>query len=96
MSKIRVGVIGAGHLGKIHTRLLCGQETVEVVGVADPSPLAQKQVVDEFNLPTCSDYQKLVDQIDAAVVATPTRLHFDVANELLNSGIHVLIEKTAY
>ncbi|MEM9941163.1 MAG: Gfo/Idh/MocA family oxidoreductase, partial [Planctomycetota bacterium] len=93
MSNLRVGVIGAGHLGKIHTRLL-SQQDVEVVGVADPSPLAQKAIVDEFDLPTFSDYNKLVaEKIDAAVIATPTRYHFSVASNLLESGIHTLIEK---
>lgn len=93
MRKLRVGVIGAGHLGKIHTRLLSSQDDVRLVAVADPSPAAQKQIVDEFNVSTVSDYRKLLGRIDAAVIATPTRLHFQVAKTLLNEKVHTLIEK---
>jgi len=93
VTKLRVAVIGAGHLGKIHTRLLQTQSEVDLVAVADPSPSAQQQIIDEFGAKVVSDYRKLIDQIDAAVVATPTRMHFGIANELLNAKIHTLIEK---
>ena len=93
MTKLRVAVIGAGHLGRIHTRLLKTQSEVDLVAVADPSPSAQQQIIDEFEVNVVSDYRKLIDQIDAAVVATPTRMHFEIANELLNANIHTLIEK---
>jgi predicted dehydrogenase len=91
--KLRVAVVGAGHLGKIHARLLDSQDEVELVAVADPSPIAQQQILDQVETRTVSDYRKLFGEIDAAVVATPTRTHFDVASELLENGIHTLIEK---
>ena len=91
--KLRVAVVGAGHLGKIHARLLDSQDEVELVAVADPSPIAQQQVLDQIETRTVCDYRKLYGEIDAAVVATPTRTHFDVASELLENGIHTLIEK---
>jgi predicted dehydrogenase len=93
VNKLRVAVVGAGHLGKIHARLLSTQDNVELVGVADPSPSAQQQVLDQVATPVVSDYRKLIDQIDAAVVATPTRMHFGIASELLKANIHTLIEK---
>lgn len=93
MTKLRVAVVGAGHLGRIHTRLLASNDQVELVAVADPSPLAQKQIVDEFNVRTVSDYRKLIGSIDGAVIATPTRMHFDIAQNLLSEKIHTLIEK---
>ncbi|MFK7768703.1 MAG: Gfo/Idh/MocA family oxidoreductase [Mariniblastus sp.] len=93
MTKLRVGIVGAGHLGKIHARLLNSQDDVEVVAIADPSPSAQQQVLDEIETRAVSDYQKLYGQIDAAVVATPTRTHFAIASELLQNNIHTLIEK---
>lgn len=93
MKKIRVAVIGAGHLGKIHTRLLLNQPQVELVAVADPRPLAQRQILDQFQVCTVSDYRAIVGQIDAAVIATPTATHFDIASQLLNQKIHLLIEK---
>ncbi len=93
MTKLRVAVVGAGHLGKIHARLLNSQDDVELVGIADPSPAAQQQVLDQIETQVVSDYRKLIGQIDAAVIATPTRMHFAVAKELLESKIHTLIEK---
>ncbi len=94
MSRLKVAVIGAGHLGKIHTRLLDSQrDQVELIGVADPSPEAQRTILDVVETEVVSDYQKLIPEIDAAVIATPTRFHFDVAADLLKHGIHTLIEK---
>ncbi|MDA7918166.1 Gfo/Idh/MocA family oxidoreductase [Mariniblastus sp.] len=93
MTKLRVAVIGAGHLGRIHTRLLKTQSEIDLVAVADPSPAAQQQIIDEFGVNVVSDYRKLIDQIDAAVIATPTRMHFEIAQELLNAKVHTLIEK---
>lgn len=93
MTKLRVAVVGAGHLGKIHARLLNTQDDVELVAVADPSPLAQQQVLDQIDTRAVCDYRKLIGEIDAAVVATPTRMHYAIASELLNEKIHTLIEK---
>ena len=93
MTKLRVAVIGAGHLGRIHTRLLKTQSEIDLVAVADPSPAAQQQIIDEFGVNVVSNYRKLIDQIDAAVIATPTRMHFEIAQELLNAKVHTLIEK---
>ncbi len=93
MKKLRVAVIGAGHLGKIHARLLASQPSVQLIAVADPSPTAQQQVLDEIETRTVSDYRKIIPDIDAAVIATPTHTHFAVASELLEQGIHTLIEK---
>lgn len=95
MKKYRIAVIGAGHLGKIHTRLLLQQPNAEVVAVVDPRPLAQRQILDEFQVETACDFHTILDQhpIDGAVIATPTATHFDIASELLTRKIHLLIEK---
>lgn len=93
MTKLRVAVVGAGHLGKIHARLLKTQDDVELVGIADPSPAAQQQILDQMETQAVSDFRKLIGDIDAAVVATPTRMHFGIAQDLLNASIHTLIEK---
>lgn len=93
MSRLRVAVIGAGHLGKIHARLLRQLDEVELVGVAEPSPSAQKEIIEALNVPVFSDYRKLIDDIDAAIVATPTRLHHGITADLLENGIHALVEK---
>ncbi len=93
MSELQIGIVGAGHLGKIHARLIGQLEGVTLVSIADPSPLIQRELIESTDVPVISDYRKLVGAIDAAVIATPTRSHFEIAEDLLSQGIHCLIEK---
>ena len=84
MSDLRVAVIGAGHLGKIHAKLLPSVEGAKLVAIADPSPSIQRQLIETTDVPVISDYRKLEGEIDAAIIATPTRSHFEIAEELLS------------
>ncbi len=93
MSALRLAVVGAGHLGRIHAKLAKSSEQFDVVGVADPSPAALQTITEQLGLPTFQDYKQLIGKIDAAIVAAPTVLHYDVASTLLRSGVHVLVEK---
>ena len=93
MSALRLAVIGAGHLGRIHARLLSSIPGVELMGVVDPLPEARERVAAEFGVATFAHHQELADRIDAAVIATTTEHHYPVARELLHRGIHLLIEK---
>jgi predicted dehydrogenase len=91
--KLRFGVIGAGRLGTIHTRLLRSIDDVHLVGVADPSLSARQRLADEFQVPTFEDHRKLAEGIDAAIIATTTEHHYWIGMELAEAGIHLLIEK---
>ena len=93
MSRLRVAVLGAGHLGKFHARLLAGMEGVDLVAVADPIPTAREALAAECHTQSVADYRDLIGRIDAAVVAVPTRLHHPVAMSLLAAGVHLLVEK---
>ena len=93
MKPIRIAVIGAGHLGRIHAKLLKLHSGVEIVSVVDPQPVARQQIEDQLGLTTHCYYREIADQIDAAIIATPTAAHHEVAADLLNQGVHVLIEK---
>ena len=76
MSKTKVAVIGAGHLGRIHARLLKEIRGAKLVAVADPSPAAHKLIVKEHNVPIVSDYSKLLEEdIDAVIIATVSYTH---------------------
>jgi predicted dehydrogenase len=88
-----VGVIGAGHLGTIHTRLLRSIDDVELVGVAEPSAPARQRVAGEFQVATFEDHRQLIGRIDAAIVAAPTEHHYWIGMELAEAGIHLFIEK---
>jgi predicted dehydrogenase len=93
MSKLRLAVIGVGHLGQIHTRLLGQVDTVELVGVVDPIESARMAASAELNVPAYATPAPLIGQIDAAIVAVPSRLHHGIAIDLLRHDIHVFVEK---
>jgi predicted dehydrogenase len=90
---LRIAVVGAGHLGRFHAKLVGQLEGVELAGVADPAEEAGRRVAAECGTTAVADFRELVGKIDAAIVATPTRFHRDVGCELLRHGVHVLIEK---
>lgn len=93
MSKLRLAVVGGGHLGRIHARLASTNDQFEVVGVADPSSDSRQLVEKDLQLPTFANYQDLIGKVDAAVVAAPTSAHYEITSNLLRSGIHCLVEK---
>ncbi|MBM3998763.1 MAG: Gfo/Idh/MocA family oxidoreductase [Planctomycetes bacterium] len=93
MIPLKLAVIGAGHLGRIHARLLRDQDDVSLVAVADPDPAARRSVMDELQVATVDHHDELLGHIDAAMVAAPTVHHAAIARDLLRRGIHVFIEK---
>ncbi len=93
MNPLRVAVIGAGHLGRIHARLAAGLEEIDLVAVADPVEAARESVAQEAKTRGVADYRELIGKIDAAIIATPTTYHHAVGMELLGYGLPLLIEK---
>jgi len=89
MSKPRIAVIGAGSFGGNHVRVLRQMESVDFVGVFDANAEQARKVAQEHG----SVALESLDNLDAAVVATPTVTHEEVATRLLNAGIDVLVEK---
>jgi predicted dehydrogenase len=93
MTRIRVAVVGCGHLGTIHARLLAARPDTELVAVVDPFPESRGKVAAEHRCAALTDPRELVGRVDAAVVAAPTGQHAAVALPLLAAGIDLLIEK---
>jgi predicted dehydrogenase len=93
VSKLRIAVIGAGHLGRIHAKLLGQVDGGELVAVSDPSEQAREAVANQHSVPAFADYRQCFDHIDAAVVASPTGTHAAVVGDLLRAGKHVFVEK---
>jgi predicted dehydrogenase len=93
MGRLRVGVVGVGHLGKEHARILAGLPDVDLVGVADVNLAQARAVAGRCNTRAFSDYRPLVGGLDAAVVAVPTRHHHAVAGDILRQGVALLVEK---
>jgi predicted dehydrogenase len=88
-----MGVIGCGHLGRIHARLVAELDDVELVGVVDPHPGAREAVAAECKTQPLASHHGLLGSIDAAVVAAPTSLHHSITRKLIEAGVHVLVEK---
>jgi predicted dehydrogenase len=93
VSTLKLAVVGAGHLGRIHARLLAAMPDVELTAIADPLPTAREKVAADHGARPCADHRELLGRVDAAVIATPTRLHHAVALEFLNAGTPLLVEK---
>lgn len=93
MARLRMGVIGVGHLGKEHARILSGFADVDLVGVADSNGEQALAVARRCGCRSFEDYHTLLPLVDAAVVAVPTIYHHAVAADLLRHGIAVLVEK---
>ncbi|MBA2433175.1 MAG: Gfo/Idh/MocA family oxidoreductase [Chthoniobacterales bacterium] len=93
MSKLRVGVVGVGHIGKNHARLYAEQEVAEFAAIFDTDTAKAEQLAQEFGTYAATSLEDFAQRVDAASVATPTSSHFVVASELLRAGKHLLIEK---
>ncbi len=93
MSKIRFGVIGAGKIGTYHTRTLAKMSDVELVGVADIDLLRAQTLAWDNGCVAYGDYNDLLPQVDAVVIAVPTHLHAEVGLKAMSMGIHCLVEK---
>ncbi len=93
MNRLKLAVVGAGHLGRIHARLLAEMSDVELVGIADPVPAAREKVAAEWGATPCAGHGELIGHVDAAVIATPTRLHHAVALDFLRARTPLLVEK---
>ena len=93
MNGLRIAVIGAGHLGRIHAKLLGQVDGAELVAISDPIEAARMTAEKQFGVPVVSDYRDLIEGIDAAVIAAPTDLHASIATDLLTAGKHLLVEK---
>src|SRR6266568_860373 len=93
MSRLRMAVIGVGHLGKEHARILAGLPDVELVGVADVNADQAQAVARRCGTRSYGDYWPLLNLVDAAAVVVPTSFHHAIAVELLRCGIPLLVEK---
>ncbi|UOY06911.1 Gfo/Idh/MocA family oxidoreductase [Muricauda sp. SCSIO 64092] len=90
---LKVGVLGAGHLGKIHLRLLNQSEKYELVGFYDPDEINAKNVQEEFGYTYFENLNDLIDAVDVVDIVTPTLSHYDCAKKSMEKGKHIFIEK---
>jgi predicted dehydrogenase len=93
MKRLKVGVVGVGHLGQHHARILAAMPGVQLVAVADTRPEQAHAVASRCGTVALDDYREMVDLVDAVTIAVPTVLHREVAGPFLARGIATLVEK---
>lgn len=90
---LKAGVLGAGHLGKIHLRLLNQSEKYELVGFYDADTETAQKVADEFNYKLFDSIDELIDAVDVVDIVTPTLSHHECAIKAITKGKHIFVEK---
>ena len=90
---LKAGVLGAGHLGKIHLRLLQESKNFELVGFFDPFTENAKKVAKEFGYKLFDSVEELIAAVEVVDIVTPTLSHFECAKKAIEKGRHIFIEK---
>lgn len=90
---IKVGVVGTGYLGRLHARILTEIPDAKMVGFVEPNDVIADEVGRTLDIKRFDSVAQLAKKIDCAVIATPTTNHFEVARQLLDAGVDVMIEK---
>ncbi|TWT67550.1 Gfo/Idh/MocA family protein [Allorhodopirellula solitaria] len=96
--ELRVAVIGGGHLGRIHAKLLAQVDGARLVAICDPDldagqTIASARSTDDCPVTAYADYRDCVESIDAAIIAAPTHYHAQISTTLLKAGKHLFVEK---
>ena len=91
--KVRTAVIGAGRMGKLHTRIYGEMDQVELIGVVDQKLPKAQAAACEYGTQAFSDIADVIDKVDAVTVAVPTEYHYKISKPFLERGIAVLVEK---
>jgi predicted dehydrogenase len=90
---IAAAVVGVGYLGKFHAEKYAASPKCKLVAVVDIDEARGREVGESLGAPVLTDYRKLIGQVQCVSVAVPTRFHFEVARDLIDAGVDVLVEK---
>ncbi|MEX0736021.1 MAG: Gfo/Idh/MocA family oxidoreductase, partial [Bacteroidota bacterium] len=91
--KLRIGVVGCGHLGSLHTSMLAQIASADLVGVYDVEGGRAQRIAAEHGTRAFDSLESLLSGVQAVSIATTTKSHFEVARKALERGVHVFIEK---
>jgi predicted dehydrogenase len=91
--KIKVAVVGVGHLGRHHARIYTEIDGAELVGVSDVDEKQGRKIAEKLGVAYFKDYRELLDKVDAVSIVTPTEYHHEIACEFLRKSVHTLVEK---
>ncbi len=90
---IRVAVVGVGRFGRYHAKHYAANAQAELVAVVDANPEAANAIAAEYGCAAFYDHRDLIGKVDAVSVAVPASLHFQIASELQDAGLDLLVEK---
>lgn len=93
MKELNIGVVGTGHLGKLHTKMFKEIENCNLVGINDSNSGQVKVVGEEFGVNVFESLNDLLNKVEAVSIAATTSAHYDLAKICLNAGKHIFIEK---
>jgi len=93
MERVPIGVIGVGHLGSLHAKMLAEIPAVELVGVMDNDSARAASVAGELGVKVFTSVEELAGRVKAVTIATPTSTHFVIAAAAIEHGLHAFIEK---
>lgn len=91
--KLRIAVIGVGHLGEYHVQKYRAHPGVELVGVVDVDRNRVHEIAERYHTKAYADHRDILERVDAVSLAVTTEMHFEVAKDVLAEGVHMLIEK---
>jgi predicted dehydrogenase len=90
---VRIAVVGVGHLGRHHARLLANSPDVRLIGVVDVNSARAREVASQYGVAAHSDWRAVIGSVDAVTIAAPTEAHAVIAAAFLEQRVHVLVEK---
>tara|TARA_B100001063_G_C16699238_1_gene521626 strand:- start:163 stop:1128 length:966 start_codon:yes stop_codon:yes gene_type:complete len=90
---IKIGVFGAGHLGKIHLKVAEASNILDLVGFYDPDPEVVKKIISEKKYVAYRNPEKLIAAVDIVDIVTPTVSHFHIAKKAINANKNIFVEK---
>lgn len=93
MKRVKIGLIGSGHLGKIHLKCIREVDELELIGFYDADPKVANKVATEFGIKAFEDLESLMSEVDAVDIVAPTTHHFAIAETAIRFGKHIFIEK---
>jgi predicted dehydrogenase len=93
VNTVKIGVVGVGNMGLNHCRVLQNMKQADFIGVFDINMEKCKQVAEQYQVAAFSSYDELLKHVDAVVIAAPTTFHFQLTEQAILNGKHVLVEK---
>jgi len=90
---LKAGVVGCGHLGKIHIKLLNQSESFDLLGVYDNDISISKKTASEFGCKSYASFEEMIEEVDVLDIVTPTHSHYSYALKAIDKGVHIFVEK---